>query len=58
MAKQLNNGDPENRIKFKFYSWDSSGSHKPYGELTTTAKELESNEVNFNLKKASINKMF
>ena len=48
-ARKLCNGEQDNRIKFKLYSWDNSGDHKPYGEFTTSLRRLKSGEIEYNI---------
>ena len=50
-ARKLWNGEDDNLLKFKFYSWSNSGDHKPYGEFTTSLRQLKSGESEYNLYK-------
>lgn len=50
-AKKFCNGDENNRIKFKFYSWKDNGYHKPYGEFVTTLRQLKMGETKYELYK-------
>ena len=50
-AKQLWNGDPNNRLKFWLYSYDSAGHHKPYGEFYTSLTQLINGETHYELYK-------
>ena len=40
-SRKLCNGDENNRIKFKLYSWRDNGYHTPYGEFITTLADLK-----------------
>lgn len=48
-ARKMFNGEDENIVKFKFYSWSDYGEHKPYGEFKTTLRRLKNGEVEYSL---------
>ena len=49
-ARKLCNGDENNRLKFRLYSWRDNGYHAPYGEFTTTLENLKK-QIEYELRK-------
>lgn len=54
-ARKICNGDENNRIKFKFYSWSDSGDHTPYGEFITSLNQLKNGEHSYQLNRMDSN---
>jgi Ca2+-dependent lipid-binding protein len=48
-AKKLCNGEIDNRLKFKLFSFSKSGKHKAYGEFVTTLAQLIQGELKYDL---------
>jgi hypothetical protein len=47
--RKLCNGEINNRLKFKLYSFDYAGNHRPYGEFTTTLAQIIQGELQYDL---------